>query len=115
MMRSSWAVTSSLPTSLCGHQFRDLALCESALTHPSSTDPSQEEARLRYQRLEFLGDAVWNLYVSDALVFLLPTASEGELTRRRAQLVSAAALAEMAQLYGLAPLLVLGKGEEATG
>ncbi|MDE2179682.1 MAG: ribonuclease III [candidate division NC10 bacterium] len=85
------------------------------MTHPSSTDPSQADVRLRYQRLEFLGDAVWNLYVSDALASLLPTASEGELTQRRASLVSATALADMAQFYGLAPLLLLSKGEELTG
>jgi ribonuclease-3 len=104
-----------LPTSIFGHQFQDLALLEAALTHPSSTDTSQADVRLRYQRLEFLGDAVWSLYVSDALVSLLPTASEGELTIRRARLVSGAALAEMAQSHGLAPLLVLSKGEELTG
>ena len=115
MITSTRAAVPFLPTSLCGHQFRDLTLLEAALTHPSSTDASQTDVRLRYQRLEFLGDAVWSLYVSDALVSLLPTASEGELTMRRVRLVSGAALAEMAQLHGLAPLLLLSKGEELTG
>ncbi|MDE2181127.1 MAG: ribonuclease III, partial [candidate division NC10 bacterium] len=115
MMISSQAAAQSLPPSFCGHRFRDRTLLQAALTHPSSTDPSQADVRLRYQRLEFLGDAVWSLYVSDALVSLLPTASEGELTQRRANLVSAAALADMAQFYGLAPLLLLSKGEELTG
>lgn len=115
MVISSQATAQSSPLSFCGHRFRDLTLLHAALTHPSSTDPLQADVRLRYQRLEFLGDAVWNLYVSDALVSLLPTASEGELTQRRAGLVSAAALADMAQLYGLAPLLLLSKGEELTG
>lgn len=90
-------------------------LLEAALTHPSSTDPSQASARLRYQRLEFLGDAVWSLYVSDILVSLLPTASEGELTLRRAELVNTTALAEMARRHGLQSLLLLSKGEESTG
>lgn len=102
-------------TAIFGHQFHDLALIEAALTHPSSTDPSQADIRLRYQRLEFLGDAVWSLYVSDALVSLLPTSSEGELTKRRANLVSATALARMAYIHGLAPLVVLSKGEELSG
>lgn len=115
MIKSSRVAEESLPTSIFGHQFQDLALLEAALTHPSSTDPSQANVRLRYQRLEFLGDAVWSLYVSDALVSLLPTASEGELTLRRVHLVSAAALAEMARHYDLAPLLLLSKGEESTG
>ena len=114
-MTSTRAPAPSLPTSLFGHRFRDLTLLEAALTHPSSTDTSQADVRLRYQRLEFLGDAVWSLYVSDALVSSLPTASEGELTMRRAQLVSGAALAEMAQLHGIASLLLLSKGEELTG
>lgn len=100
---------------ILGHQFRDPALLEAALTHPSSTDPSQADVRRRYQRLEFLGDAVWGLYVSDALVSQYPTASEGELTRHRAALVSAAALADMAEAHGLSSLLVLSKGEELTG
>jgi ribonuclease-3 len=115
MMSSARAAAQPLPTSVCGHQFRDPTLLEVALTHPSSTDNSQADLRLRFQRLEFLGDAVWNFYVSDALVSLLPTASEGELTLRRARLVSAAALAEMAQTHDLAPLLFLSKGEELTG
>jgi ribonuclease-3 len=115
MQRSSPAAAPRSPLALFGYRFRDPALLHAALTHPSSTDPSQSDIRVRYQRLEFLGDAVWNLYVSDALVSLLPTASEGELTQRRSGLVSAAALAELAQLHGLAPLLVLSKGEESTG
>ncbi len=115
MMSSAQAAAQPLPTFICGHQFRDLTLLEVALTHPSSTDNSQADLRLRYQRLEFLGDTVWNFYVSESLVSLLPTASEGELTLRRARLVSAAALAEMAQTQGLAPLLFLSKGEELMG
>lgn len=114
-MTSSRVVAPSPPFAVFGYRFQNPALLEAALTHPSSTDPAQGDIRLRYQRLEFLGDAVWNLHVSDALVSLLPEASEGELTQRRTQLVSAAALAEMALRYGLAPLLVLSKGEESTG
>lgn len=105
----------NLPPSVLGYQFRDLTLLETALRHPSSTDNSQADLRRRYQRLEFLGDAVWSFYVSDALVSQWPTASEGELTLRRARLVSGAALAEMATIYGIPPLIVLGKGEESTG
>ncbi len=105
----------NIPASVCSHHFRDLALLKAALTHPSSTDNSQADLRRRYQRLEFLGDAVWGFYISDALVSQWPTASEGELTLRRAGLVSGAALAEMARVYGIPPLIVLGKGEESGG
>lgn len=115
MSETSLVTAQRVPTTIFGHQFHDLTLLKAAFTHPSFTDPSQADARLRYQRLEFLGDAVWSLYVSDALISLLPTASEGELTLRRASLVSTAALADMAKIHGLAPLLSLSKGEELTG
>ncbi|MGH7409448.1 MAG: ribonuclease III, partial [Candidatus Methylomirabilis sp.] len=65
--------------------------------------------------LEFLGDAVWSFFVSDALVALWPTAPEGELTLRRARLIRAPALAQMAKVHGLASLLALSAGEESTG
>jgi len=86
-----------------------------ALIHPSSTDHMQEDVRLRYHRLEFLGDAVWSLFVTDALMELCPSASEGELTRRRARLISAHALAQLAKVHGLPSLLALSQGEETTG
>jgi ribonuclease-3 len=108
-------VVRSLPAVVCGHRFRDATLLEAALTHPSSTDATESEARLRYQRLEFLGDAVWTLFVSEALCSLWPTAPEGELTVRRTGLVSAAALARMATAHGLAPLIALSRGEESAG
>ena len=115
MNSSARAAAQPLPTSICGHQFRNLTLLEAALTHPSCTDSSRADLRLRYQRLKFLGDAVWSLYVSDALIALLPTASEAELTLRRARLVSAAALAEIAKIHRIPSLIILNKGEEATG
>ena len=115
MSSSAWAATQPLPTCVFGHQFKDLTLLEAALTHPSSTTHSQADARLLHQRLEFLGDAVWSLCVSDALVALLPTASEGELTLRRARLVSAAALAEIAKIHRIPSLIILNKGEETSG
>jgi ribonuclease-3 len=69
----------------------------------------------RFQQLEFLGDAVWNLFVTDALVSRSPGAPEGELSLRRTRLVSAVGLAKLANGLGLSPLLILGKGEESSG
>lgn len=115
MISSAQAAAQPLPTSICGHQFRDLTLLEVALTHPSSTDNSQADLRLRYQRLEFLGDAVWSFYVSDTLIALCSSAPESELTLRRARLISAPALAQMAKVLGLPALLVLGRGEDGAG
>ena len=115
MRRGSRPPAAHLPVSVFGHRFADLTLLEAALTHPSSADSSLGSLRCRYQQLEFLGDAVWSCFISEALISLLPGASEGELSLCRARLVSGAALAKLARRLGLAPLLVLGKGEESTG
>jgi ribonuclease-3 len=101
--------------SVFGHRFRDETLLEAALSHPSSVDSSLAHLRRRYQQLEFLGDAVWNCCISEALISLLPGSPEGELSLCRARLVSAAALAELAKSLDLPPLLFLSKGEESTG
>ena len=98
-----------------GLQFNDPALLRQAFTHRSYLNEHRGEAAGHNERLEFLGDAVWSLYVSDALVALLPTASEGELTLRRVRLVSAAALAEIAKIHRIPSLIILNKGEEASG
>lgn len=115
MSRGSKPPAARLPTSVFGHRFRDETLLEAALSHPSSVDSSLAHLRRRYQQLEFLGDAVWNCCISEALISLLPGAPEGELSLCRARLVSAAALAELAKSLDLPPLLFLSKGEESTG
>jgi ribonuclease III len=65
--------------------------------------------------LEFLGDAVLDLAVSDLLMRRYPARSEGDLSKMRAALVNTTVLAEKAALLGLGPLLRLGKGEERSG
>lgn len=96
-----------------GYRFSDPALLELSLRHRSwcaehGGVPSNE-------RLEFLGDAVLGLVVTDHLFRSAPASSEGVLARRRSELVSAVALAEVARSVGLGDALLLGKGEEATG
>lgn len=86
---------------------------EEALTHPSYANERGDKKH--YQRLEFLGDAVLQLFASEALWRAFPAASEGELTRRRAQLVNSEALATFARELGVAPALLVGKGAEANG
>jgi ribonuclease-3 len=86
---------------------------EEALTHPSFAN---EQRSLRdNQRLEFLGDAVLALCVSELLCERFSEANEGELTRMRAQLVNTDALAAWARSNDLAPVLKLGRGAEANG
>jgi ribonuclease-3 len=84
-----------------------------ALVHPSFANERSERAD--NQRLEFLGDAVLQLCASEYLYEAHPGANEGELTRRRARLVSSEALGAFAREAGIEAALRLGKGAEAHG
>lgn len=84
----------------------DEKLFQSALTHGSS---SKEE---NYERLEFLGDAVLKLCVSDILYKKFPNYAEGDLTKIRSIIVSDSILADVALKIGLGKLIVLGKSED---
>ncbi len=86
---------------------------EEALTHPSFAN-EQRSAR-HNQRLEFLGDSVLGFCVSELLWARFPEADEGALTRMRAQLVNAEALAAWARKEELAHVLRLGRGAGAAG
>lgn len=88
---------------------REMALFEAAFTHRSAP------GRINNERLEFLGDAVLNLLAAELLYQRFPTASEGDLSRLRARLVSTGPLAEAAQSLGLGDALRLGSGELKTG
>jgi len=91
-----------------GYEPRDHALFVMALTHRSAEGANNE-------RLEFLGDSVLNLLLSERLYREFPGASEGDLSRLRARLVSEEPLAEIAQSMQLGELLLLGSGELKTG
>ena len=96
------------PIVLAGHAFGDVALLEQALTHRSAGSPHNE-------RLEFLGDALVNQFVAEALFARWPRADEGILTRARAELVRESALAGIARELRLGERLVMGPGEMKTG
>jgi ribonuclease III len=87
---------------------RDIGVFEAALTHRSASGRNNE-------RLEFLGDAVLNLVIARHLYLTFPTATEGDLSRLRARVVSAEPLAEIAASLGLGDELQLGSGELKTG
>ncbi|HET7162693.1 MAG TPA: ribonuclease III [Rhodanobacteraceae bacterium] len=91
-----------------GYHFTDEALLQLALTHRSAGRPNNE-------RLEFLGDALVNMVVAEMLFDARERASEGELSRLRAQLVSEPALAARARELQLGELLKLGSGELKSG
>lgn len=84
-----------------------------ALTHPSYANERREASD--NQRLEFLGDAVLGFCVSDLIYRRFPDADEGTLTRLRAQLVNAEALADWARDTGVPEALRLGRGAGASG
>lgn len=91
----------------------DAQLLQLALTHRSWA--FEHDAAPHNERLEFLGDAILGQAVTVRLFTEHPTLSEGELSRRRAALVSSAALAEVARGIGLGDHLLLGVGEERSG
>lgn len=94
--------------SLLEYPFRDPALRQAALTHRSAGSPHNE-------RLEFLGDAVLNLVIAQALFERLPTADEGDLTRLRAYLVRGETLGQIAGEMQLGRELQMGLGEYKSG
>ena len=96
------------------YAFRDARLLESAVTHPSWL-PEHPGVKESNQRLEFLGDAVLQLLLTEALFQLFPDEREGELTRRRAALTKGVFLAQLAREIGLETCLRLGTSEEASG
>ncbi len=91
-----------------GYQFKNQALLRQALTHPSM-------GRNDNQRLEFLGDAVLQYIMSDALYASHPDCQEGQLTHLRALLVCEAALSQVAAGLGIGKAMLMDKGEELTG
>lgn len=97
-----------------GYQFRDENLLRVALTHPSVAHESGKEAE-HNQRLEFLGDAVLGLVLTQKLYEQFPGYDEGPLTQARAQLVNHKSLTEQAQALHLGAHLVLSRGEEMHG
>jgi len=99
---------------LISYSFSDRSLLEQALTHTSCSQEAPD-ARANNERLEFLGDAVLGFLVSAALTQRFSDYSEGQLTRLKAYLVSAAHLEAVARQMTLGSFLRLGRGEERSG
>ena len=96
-----------------GHTFADPSLLTLALTHRSwCAEHVGDESN---ERLEFLGDSVLGLAVTDHLMSRLPDAAEGHLAKVRATVVSAPTLARIASTLGLGDDLRLGRGELLSG
>jgi len=97
-----------------GYRFKDIALLDSALSHISALKGARNRAN-SYQRLEFLGDHVLGLVISDMLFRAFPKADEGELSRRLADLVRKETCAEIARAIDLGAAIRLGSSEANAG
>jgi ribonuclease III len=97
-----------------GYRFTDVALLDSALSHISALKGARNRAA-SYQRLEFLGDHVLGLVISDMLFRAFPKADEGELSRRLADLVRKETCADIARAIDLGAAIRLGASEANAG
>ena len=97
-----------------GYKFRNPLLLAEALTHPSLRHETQRR-HFDNQRLEFLGDAVLQLVITEYLYASFSREAEGRLTKLRSRLVSRESLKQHAAALELGQHLMLGRGEEASG
>lgn len=111
-----------LSTDMFPYEFREAKLLAQALTHKSFANEKalflkrgNKSSRMDNERLEFLGDAVLDLAMTELLMKHFPMASEGELSKKRASLVNEAILSMIARRLGVDSKLRLGRGEEASG
>ncbi len=98
-----------------GYQFKNPALLNEALTHSSYANEHKTQHIKYNERLEFLGDSVLSVVVSDYIYKNCPELPEGELTKLRASLVCEKSLYEFAKKIDLGKYLILSKGERNNG
>lgn len=96
-------------------KFRNPGLLKQAFTHTSYVNEQRGARIADNERLEFLGDAVLQLTVSEYLYRLYPDSPEGEMTRLRASIVCEPSLVRFAEALEFGQVVLLGKGEEQTG
>lgn len=97
------------------YNFKNKDILNLSLTHSSYAYEKDNKSNAQNERLEFLGDAVLNLIVSDYIYYRYPEKPEGELAKIRAFLVNKTVLAKIAKKLDIGHYLLLGKGEELTG
>lgn len=93
------------------YEFKKPELLVQAMTHKSFSNEQGQSAESHNEKLEFLGDAVLALILSEFLMEIFPTDSEGNLSKKRASLVNETVLAQIAQGLHLSEKILLGKGE----
>ena len=98
-----------------GYRFNDPSFLDCALTHRSYANENPDLLRQDNERLEFLGDAVLTLCISDMLMKKFPDLTEGDLSKIRSSIVNEKPLARLARELRLGDYLLLGRGEEISG
>ena len=107
----SWKLSLSHLEQILGHHFRNRKYLETACTHSSYINEYTESLLVCNERLEFLGDSVFNLIITEYLYITFPEVQEGKLSQLRAALVSAQSCTEFAEKLQLTPFLLVGRGE----
>lgn len=97
------------------YRFQNLRLVKEALTHSSYANEKKSNKIKNNERLEFLGDSVLSIVISDYLFRNYPHLPEGELTKVRSKIVCEATLSECARKIKLGNYMMFGRGEELTG
>lgn len=97
------------------YTFNDITLLDISLSHSSYANENPDLAGEDNERLEFLGDAVLQLCMSDILIRRFPDYAEGQLSKVRAALVNEHSLAGLAREHRIGDFLLLGRGEENSG
>ena len=98
-----------------GIKFKNMELLNQAFIHTSYTNENNLDVELSYEKLEFYGDAVLKLVISDFLYNHFTNYSEGELTKLRAEIVSDKNIFNYAKQLGFQDLIILGKNEKKQG
>lgn len=98
-----------------GYRFKDRGLLEHALTHRSRVHEDASGGVFDNESLEFLGDSVLGFVIADMLFREFPQHNEGQKSKLKASIVSAASLARLGEKIALGEFLILGRGEEKTG
>lgn len=99
---------------ILGYHFKDENLLKEALSHPSLHSNISFHGK-DYERLEFLGDAVINLVITDMIYHKFANYTEGELAKMRAYLISKECLVNIADIIGIATHIIMGHSEEMSG
>ncbi len=99
---------------IIGYNFKEKKLLEEALTHPSMSQYKNQK-KFNYERLEFLGDSVLSCIIIDYLIKRYKNETEGQLSKRKAFLVSKQTISSIAKGLNIGSFMILSKGEEHCG